>query len=60
MIRLELTKQRSFPPVSISNFNVVIPAQTAFIQIHGGEVQNNLVVEQKYEKAAATTQKTHI
>lgn len=36
------TKQRSFPPISIPNLNVVIPTQTAFIQIHGGEVQNDL------------------
>lgn len=37
-----LTEKWSFPPVSISDFDVVIPAQAAFIQVHCGEVQNNL------------------
>lgn len=37
-----LTKQRGFPPVSIPNLNVVIPTQAAFVQVHGGEVQDDL------------------
>ena len=41
-LSLDLTEQWSFPPVSIPNLNVVVPTQTAFIQIHSGEVQNNL------------------
>lgn len=41
-LSLALTKQWSFPPVSIPNLNVVIPTQTALIEIHGGEVENNL------------------
>lgn len=39
---LDLTEQGGFPPVSVPHLNVVIPAQTAFIQIHGGEVQDDL------------------
>lgn len=39
---LGLTEQGGFPPVSIPHLNVVIPTQTAFVQIHGGEVQNDL------------------
>lgn len=39
---LDLTEQWSFPPVSIPNLNVVIPTQAAFVQIHGGEVENDL------------------
>lgn len=39
---LDLTKQGGFPPVPIPHLNVVIPTQTAFIQIHGGEVQDDL------------------
>lgn len=37
-----LTQQGSFPPVPIPNLNVVVPAEAAFIQIHGGEVQDDL------------------
>lgn len=37
-----LTQQGSFPPVPIPNLDVVVPAEAAFIQIHGGEVQDDL------------------
>lgn len=42
LLSLHLTEQRSLPPVPISNLNVVVPAQAALIQIHGGEVEDNL------------------
>ena len=47
---LDLTEQRSFSPVSIPNLNVVIPTQTAFIQIHSGEVKNNLEKQKQIQQ----------
>lgn len=41
------TEQRSFPPVSIPDLDVIIPAQSAFIQVHSGEVENNLEEQMK-------------
>lgn len=41
-VPLDLTKQRSFPPVAVPDLNVVVPTQTALIQIHGGKIENNL------------------
>ena len=33
-----LTKESGHPPVPISDFNVVIPAQAAFVQVHRGKI----------------------
>lgn len=37
-----LTQQGGFPPVPVPDLDVVVPAEAAFIQVHGGEVQDDL------------------
>lgn len=36
------TQQWRLPPVPVTNFNVVIPAQAALVEVHSGEVQHYL------------------
>lgn len=39
-----------FPPVSISDFHMVVPTQVTPVQIHGGEVEDNLGKKNKQTK----------
>lgn len=45
-----------FPPVSISDFHMVVPTQVTPVQIHGGEVEDNLGKKTKQ----TTTKKTRV
>jgi len=37
-IKYVYTQQWRFPPVSITNLYVVVPAQAALVEVHSGEV----------------------
>lgn len=42
VLPLKLTFKWGLPPVSISDFHMVVPTQVTPVQIHGGEVENDL------------------
>lgn len=44
---LTITFEWCLSPVSISDFHMVIPTQMTPVQIHGGEVKNDLQKEKK-------------
>lgn len=42
VLPLKLTFEWGLPPVSISDLHMVVPTQVTPVQIHGGEVENDL------------------
>lgn len=59
-IQLKLTFKWCLPPVSISDLHVVIPTQVTPVQIHGGEVQNDLNKKIKTHYWDSRGQRSHI
>lgn len=59
-IQLKLTFKWCLPPVSISDLHMVIPTQVTPVQIHGGEVQNDLNKKIKTHYWDSRGQRSHI